>query len=329
MIEANASPYSSTYIDPQSPIFNEPQSDIPPDPQYWLHCRQYVRELRACVGGCGRFVVVSRTRCHNVYMCDNCGSSRLRAWLWLSQRDLPSLKSEEQTGVEVTLPRVPGLANSESAIRVLIGKLVKQIDGEVSATGMAVVDPASDDVTFRFMLRGRHSWTALNKLWRGLTDNKGTLTLRHYSPKPETCYMQFLEWTFRGTSPLAQYSDEERLAVMHELKSSRRLVSFGSGDFYSPLPVAEQKSRREAQRQIKLARLCPCCQGPLDEIPRDDQETLTVEKMQEKHADKVIAYEEEYDPFWVPKGDVSRGVSRNIFKASITMDSQSSHAPPS
>jgi hypothetical protein len=34
MIEASASPYPSTYIDPQSPIFNEIQVEVPPPPKY-------------------------------------------------------------------------------------------------------------------------------------------------------------------------------------------------------------------------------------------------------------------------------------------------------
>lgn len=316
---------ASTFLDPNDPIFNEPQLESLM-PMHWLHCRQFVRELRACIGGCGRYVVVSRTRCHNVYMCDNCGSARLRTWLWLSQRDLPSLKIKEQTGIEVTIPKRASLSDSETTIRILVSKLIKAMP---EATGMPVVDPESGEITIRFMLQGRQNWTILSRQWRQLTDDQGTLTLRHYSPNPNQCYVQFLEWVFRGTSPLAQYDDQTRMEVMQELKGSRRLISFGKGDFYSPLPIEEQKSRREAQRQAHMARLCPCCGSALDEIPREEQETLTIENMQVKHHDSVIAYEQEYNPFWTPRGDVSIAASRNISGTFSATISQPTHSPPS
>lgn len=305
------------FIDPQSPIFNEPESPTRA-PQRWHDCRKFAREQRRC-SGCGKKIKASRIRCHNLYMCNNCGSGKTLAWVWLKKRDPSILKSVSHTGIELFLPDDPTLSRrvNESRLLALRQSLVDELG--VSEVYMPRISQNRVRLSLSDSIRRDHIAAA----WCRLTNGKGEVTAVHHY-QLGGCLLTFFTWIFDGMHSLAVLTETERLATWDEFRGSHRISA--RGGFYSPLPAVELAVLIAAQKAFKGTDTCDCCGSPMVNVPQDEQTTMPVEEFQKVHAHNDIEWTEDYDPFWVPR---AKGLYRPTIYSLPPTSPMPSISPPS
>jgi hypothetical protein len=309
-------------LDVNDAVFQTPTPDTLPS--YKL-CGIHAITRKRCIG-CGKTVKASLVRCHNKYLCDNCGSDRVLLHLWIRSRDPMKLKAQAQTGVELCLPvdHSMSLWDREQAIRNLRQQLTDELG--VDELYMPVVDPESCRI--RVMLAGSFTYNDLSARWRRITKGQGWLHIRHYSPDESLeSFVSIYCWTFDGLRPLRSLTESQRLQIQEQFAYSRRISS--RGKFYASLSKEELHVLREQQALARHSDDCPCCGSPVLPIAFGEMLLGTIDELAKRLPDCSIIYGEDYDVFWQSRREKAYKVaSRSSLYDDLRKWPSLGHAPP-